>query len=137
MKTNEDIFYHLGKILLLPGILGAIFLRLLGRSGLEKFPDCVFRCILGIYCPGCGGTRAVYYLATGHPLKSFFCHPAVLYAAVVYAVFMVTVSYRRHISKKQYPPIKIERYAYAAAAVLLLQFFIKNILLFCFHIAWL
>lgn len=137
MKTNEDIFYHLGKILLLPEILGAIFLRLLGRSGLEKLPDCVFRRILGIYCPGCGGTRAAYYLAAGHPFKSFFCHPAVFYTAVVYAIFMVTVFYRRHISKKQHPPIKIERYVYAAVAVLLLQFLAKNILLLCFHIAWL
>lgn len=135
MKTNEDMFYHLGKILLLPGILGAIFLQMIGRNGLERLPDCMFRRILGIYCPGCGGTRAAYYLVTGHPVKSFFFHPAVLYVAVVYVIFMGTVFFRRHFSKKQYQPIKIEGYAYVAVVILLLQFIVKNILLLGFHIA--
>ncbi len=30
------------------------------------FPPCVLLHTTGIYCPGCGGTRAVYDLAFGH-----------------------------------------------------------------------
>ncbi|NLL80609.1 MAG: DUF2752 domain-containing protein [Clostridiales bacterium] len=136
MQTNEDIFYKLGKIALLPGVLGAVFLRMIGREGIARFPGCQFRRILGIYCPGCGGTRAVYYLAGGNLVKAFCCHPAVVFMAVVYVIFMITCFYRRHLTKKQYPPIKIERYVYAAAVLVLLQFVIKNVLLFAFGWAW-
>ena len=40
---------------------------------------CLFRAVAKIYCPGCGGTRAVYLLLTGHPVLSFLYHPIVLY----------------------------------------------------------
>ena len=40
---------------------------------------CLFRAVTKIYCPGCGGTRAVYLLLTGHPVLSFLYHPIVLY----------------------------------------------------------
>lgn len=137
MQTNEDLFYKLGKIILLPGILGAVFLRRLGRTGLEWFPGCMFYRYTGLYCPGCGGTRAAYYLAGGELFKSFLCHPFVPYVAIVYTVFMTVCFYRRHIAKGVYRPMKIERYAYGAVAILLLQFVIKNILLLVFHISWL
>ena len=31
----------------------------------------------GVYCPGCGGTRAVIALAKGHVLEALYYHPAV------------------------------------------------------------
>ena len=46
-------------------------------------PPCLMRTVLGLYCPGCGGTRAVILLLEGHPIRSFFYHPVVLYAAVL------------------------------------------------------
>ena len=137
IQTNEDIFYSLGKIILLPGILGAVFLRYIGREGLGLLPGCVFRRYTGLYCPGCGGTRAVYYLTQGQLIRSFLCHPFVLYMAVVYVAFMAVCFYRRHFSRKTYPPIRVERYAYVAIAILLFQFVVKNILLLGFHITWL
>ena len=136
MQTTEDIFYRLGKIILLPGILGAIFLRAVGREGLTLFPDCQFRRFVGIYCPGCGGTRAAYYLAGGHVAQAFLCHPVVPYIAAVYLIFMVTCFYRRRFSRKSYRPIKIERYAYVSIAIILLQWVTKNVLLFGFGISW-
>ncbi|MBQ6855594.1 MAG: DUF2752 domain-containing protein, partial [Lachnospiraceae bacterium] len=38
-----------------------------------KLP-CMFRMLTGLYCPGCGGTRAVKALLTGHPIQSFLYH---------------------------------------------------------------
>ena len=34
------------------------------------FPPCLFHALTGLYCPGCGGTRAVYQLLHGHILPA-------------------------------------------------------------------
>ena len=31
-------------------------------------PPCPFHALTGLYCPGCGSTRMLYYLVHGHPL---------------------------------------------------------------------
>ena|SRR5581483_7072912 len=42
-----------------------------GKPGHAAFlPPCVFQKLTGLYCPGCGSTRAVWYLVHGHPLKA-------------------------------------------------------------------
>ncbi len=40
-------------------------LHILGRQ------PCMMQKLTGLYCPGCGGTRAVRALLAGHPLQSF------------------------------------------------------------------
>ena len=67
----ETIFYILGRIL---------------RQGVP----CLFHLITGLYCPGCGGTRAARYLLHGQIMKSFWYHPLVLYMAVVGSVEFIT-----------------------------------------------
>ena len=52
---------------------------------------CLFRAVTKIYCPGCGGTRAVYLLLTGHPVLSFLYHPIVLYT--VFACIYIGVRF--------------------------------------------
>ena len=44
---------------------------------------CLFQMMTGLYCPGCGGTRAVRALLSGHPVLSFLYHPVVPYMASV------------------------------------------------------
>lgn len=51
---------------------------------------CMFYAVTGIYCPGCGGTRAVISLLKGQVVRSFFYHPIVIYGAVIYIWFMVS-----------------------------------------------
>lgn len=43
-----------------------------------------------LYCPGCGGTRAVIALAHGQLLRSLYYHPAVPVTAVLATVYMIS-----------------------------------------------
>lgn len=129
MKGRIDtVFYHIGKIIWLPVIvMGSWF----SASGYERYWTkftCSFFRIIGMPCPGCGGTRAVYSLFSGEFLKSFLYHPVVLYGVVAYLHFMGLYFFRKHILKSA-KVIAIERYAYVAIAVILLQWVIKVIYL--------
>ena len=46
---------------------------------------CLFRSLTGLYCPGCGGTRALRFLLKGDVMKSLWYHPLVGYMAAVMA----------------------------------------------------
>lgn len=43
---------------------------------------CLFHLMTGLYCPGCGGTRAVKYLLQGDWKNSLIYHPFVLYSVI-------------------------------------------------------
>jgi hypothetical protein len=43
----------------------------LGTPGHASFlPPCPLHALTGFFCPGCGSTRALYYLVHGHPVKA-------------------------------------------------------------------
>ncbi len=132
-KTLEDQLYHLGLIFLIltcPGIFAyyGIVVKYF------EVPPCVFFTVLGFYCPGCGGTRAVSALLCGHLFRSLWYHPLVLYIAVVAGGFMLTQTLER----LKIPGVKgwkyHDRYMYGMIAVTALNWLLKNILLYFFQI---
>ncbi|MFJ2029480.1 DUF2752 domain-containing protein [Streptosporangium sp. NPDC087985] len=42
------------------------------------YPTCPFLMLTGLYCPGCGGLRAVYALAHGDPVTALGLNPFVV-----------------------------------------------------------
>lgn len=56
----------------------------------DLVPPCLFHHITGLYCLGCGGTRALFALARGNIVKSLFYHPIVVYTALVGGWFMIS-----------------------------------------------
>ena len=90
---------------------------------------CSFHALTGLYCPGCGGTRAVVYLFKGDILRSFRFHPFVLYCICFYILFMVKGTWAYIFNQnKGYMKFRMW-YVYAGVVVLLVQFLVKNYLL--------
>ena len=136
MKTNEiydKCFYIIGWI----GIGALTVLWIIWKAGFLgglTIPPCTLHSITGYYCPGCGGTRAVSALLTGHPLLATWYHPLVTYTVVIFGGFMLSQTLARlHIGR-----IKGWRFhewhLYAAVGIMIGNFILKNILLLKFHI---
>ncbi len=87
---------------------------------------CLFRTITGLYCPGCGGTRAAIALLHGNIILSFFYHPLVLYIAVV-AVFYIASHALSFVTKK--PGFRKDpgsAFVNAALVIIVINFLVKN-----------
>jgi len=126
--ATEDIFYKLGKFILFPVCIILIILSQLTMSQFLSFPECVVFKNIHIYCPGCGATRALYYLVHLKLQRSFMLHPFVIYTSFVYITFMMRCFYRRNLSEKYFNKIRVERYLYFGAFIILVQWIIKNYL---------
>lgn len=63
-----------------------LILSLLFFGGVVRIPEypCLFKLLTHLYCPGCGGTRALQYMLTGHFLKSLMANPSVIYCSVLF-----------------------------------------------------
>ncbi len=129
-KTMDKYIYITGWIFL--GMAAAFGIGLhFGLMDLFKtMSHCVFHRITGLYCPGCGGTRAVTALFHGKILVSLYYHPVVVYTAVFGGWFMLSQTIERLSGGK----LKIgmhyrDLYLWLALMIVVLNCFIKNIVL--------
>lgn len=124
VKTNEDVLYYVGLALLVTAGLVIFVLKIFD---IELWP-CMIRVTTGFYCPGCGGTRAVKYMLTGHFLKSLYYQPAILPATVVFLIFMVTHTIERIFPRGKIKGIKFRMvYVYVFLGLLVINVILKNI----------
>lgn len=132
-KTAVDELYTIGLWFL--GI-GSILLLLYFKFLVPILPKetCFFWNVFGLYCPGCGGTRAIIALLQGEILLSLWYHPFVLYVIVVFGGFMLTQTLARlhipHVKGWKYH----NWYLWVALLIIIGNWILKNILLICFHI---
>lgn len=100
-------------------------LWLIGEGGIP----CLFHEITGLYCPGCGGTRAVKALLSGHPILSFWYHPLVLYCAAV-ALWFAAAYFIYWLTKN--PRFRLyfgNGYVYVGVGIIAANFVYKNYML--------
>lgn len=131
VRLREDtVFYQLGKMAFIPFILIGIWFAYTGYAQYGELFACAFKKMCGLPCPGCGGTRALYYLFRGNIIKSIQFNPTVLYGVLAYLHFMLLYFYRKHISKTlQDKKIQIQNYLYGAVAVVLVQWITKIVII--------
>ena len=140
MSENKKIY--LKKILIFNAALIAsvaitwIVLSLMSRSGLFF---CIFKVTTGLYCPGCGGTRAVGELLSFHPLKSFKINPIPIILIIYISYYEVSWIQALFAGKTVFIETKQYRIISYVLSILLavfivLFFIIRNFLLVKYHI---
>jgi hypothetical protein len=120
------------KITYLTGITVALisifYFVLTEKFGVNIESACLFRKLFGLYCPLCGGTRAVILLRHGKILKSLFYNPLVLYTVLLGGVYMsinTLAIFCERVKVFEFRDI----YGYIFLAVMLLNFIAKNIMI--------
>lgn len=120
-------FYIAGWIFMALFAIGAAVIHIKGKTILNYVPPCMFHRVTGYYCPGCGGTRAVFTFFRGDIARAFKLHPFVPYAFILGGWFMLSQTIQRLSGNR----IKIGMnfrivYLWTALGIIALNWIIKN-----------
>lgn len=89
----------------------------------------MFHTLTGLYCPGCGGTRAVLSLIKGDLRMSVQYHPLVPYTVIIILLEIIL----RTAYKRSDRPInhqkRVRIFILAGAAIVVVNWFFKNYML--------
>lgn len=129
VKTDENALYIIGWILIGFLILIVVLYRLCPAVLKQYLPPCMFLKLTGLYCPGCGGTRAVVALLRGKIFTSFLYHPFVPYTALIGGWFMLSQTIERVTGGRILIGMKYrDIYLWVALVLVTVNFLLKNIL---------
>lgn len=131
----ENGCYIAGLCLLAAVFLYFLIYKITGFRIEKYFYPCIFHKITGYYCPGCGGTRAVYALFCGNLLDCFRYQPFIFYVVIFGGWFLISQTIER-LSKGRIAIGMRYRdcYLWIALAILGINFLVKNMALLFFHI---
>ena len=96
---------------------------------------CHFRELTGLYCLGCGGTRALYFFTHLHILKSLRYHPIVTFCYFSYFLYLINSFLYRH-NKPCFSKLSPFVLIYIGLTLLTVHFIVRNVLLVVFHITF-
>ena len=127
-RTIEDTLFVIGNI----GIVCVLILWWWYRAHLCVYDfSCRIHRITGLYCPGCGGTRAFDALMHGHLIRSFCYHPGVCCGAIAAGWFMVSWYIQRLTGNRCQIGMRFRTvYVYIWLAIVMIQWIVKCIILF-------
>lgn len=108
--------------------MASVISRIIGVITRQGFP-CLFHLLTGLYCPGCGGTRAFRALLAGNLLLSIRYHPLVAYMAVVLTTELVSFGVSRAAKNPRYYLGHEKFLVYTGAAIALANWVYKNYML--------
>lgn len=129
----DEVFYQIGKVFWFFFVIAGFWFARTGYERYGKLTACSIRKMSGLPCPGCGGTRAFYYLFQGDFVRSLWLNPTVIYGVLAYLHFMLLYFYRKHVSRTiMSKEIHIQYYMYVAIGIILLQWCSKLIIILLF-----
>ena len=113
-------------------VAGFVVVTLLLKDREEM--QCAFYSLIGLYCPGCGGTRAVYSLLRLRIFDAIKYNITVPFGAFVYIYYNVRAFIAALKNDTEYRKKQKYHLCIVLVAVLLLNFVLKNVLLIFFGI---
>ena len=129
--SDREVYPALWIVLAVGGVIFGGWYFLLGQPPLAP---CVFFSRWHIYCPACGGTRAVLALLKGDLLQSLYYNPSVLYSAFSLAAYLLSQTVWRLRGRRGWALHWSEKWLWVLAALLLGQCLLRNLLWFGFEI---
>lgn len=130
--------YIITLILLLAGIIILFFYHYYDLTVLGHRPACGLVTYFHVYCPGCGGTRAIEAFLHGDFVRSFLCHPVIVYLFLLFMAYFLPATYTFLLKRngKLYYSFHIAT-LWGLLVVVVFNFVLRNILLIFFHIDYL
>ncbi len=121
------IFVGIGFLLFL--IYHIFDLQLAGH-----FNTCVLSAFFHIYCPGCGGTRAIDYLLHGQIIHSFASHPVILYLTLLFLSYFIPATYTYILKRNGRKYYSFHPWTlYVLLGIVIGFFILRNLVLIVFH----
>lgn len=128
-KEETALFYIGWSLVFFAAVIGLMY-QLFPLPFSKLLLPCLVNSTFGIYCPGCGGTRALSALLHGKLTTSFICHPLVPYTAVVGGWFLISQTVERLSKHRVEIAMKYQDgYIWAALVIVTVNFLLKNLLL--------
>lgn len=117
------------KLIIIPivFIMISIILKFNLKGILNGMPSCVYYDKWGIYCVGCGNTRALRALLNGDILLSLRCNPIIVTILILGIIHYLELL----LNKKLLPKNKI---FWAVIIILFILYYIIRNFIFCFNI---
>ena len=134
-KDPDAVVYIIGIcIFFITGITALIIKGIAVRYNINILTECLFRHLTGLYCRGCGGTRAFIYLLHGDIPESILYHPLVIYAVMLTLIFYVSQTLR-FLTHGRVKGMHLKYfYLYIALFLIVANFIIKKIILMTNHV---
>lgn len=133
-ESTEKILYIAGFVALVCILISYAITQLIKHYLGIAFGICIFYNLTGYYCPGCGGTRAILSFLHGDIIKSLLYNAFSTYLFLVTIIFMGSHTLF-YLTKGKIKGLKYRPwFLYVGLAILLLQWLIKNSLVFFFSI---
>ena len=137
MKKEKNLNDYVYIAVLITVLVLIVFYIIYVAIGKPPIFNCWIYDKFGIYCPGCGCTRAVIYLFQGDIIKSLYYNPTVLYSVIVLIIYITSNTIAKLSGKKnskfsnskfnlKYTPILI----YIGIFILITTCIVKNVLKF-------
>jgi hypothetical protein len=107
---------------------------MLQENLLSLLPPCPFHAFTGLYCPGCGSTRAIFQLLQGNLIAAFRYNPLTvvfLFTLLAYSLFYVWT----RMTKKPFSGFFLKPlWIWLLLAVILLFWILRNIPVYPFTV---
>ncbi len=124
-NTEQKNFWYAGIAAAAVGVCFCAFLYFSPLSFNDVMPECWFYHSFGLYCPGCGGTRAVTSFFNGRIISSIGYNAFVPYVFSVFGIFMIS-SFLHYVFNIKRRFLLRPVYFYIAAFIIVGQCLIKN-----------